>query len=149
MSRSLADLEPKVAQLCQKFIDKCKQQDIDILITCTKRTDAEQAALYAQGRTIPGKIITNARPGQSFHAYGVAFDFCPIVNGKCQWNDIKLFTRCGEIAESAGLEWSGRWTGKFKETAHCQLTEGHTLKDFQAGIKPDALKDFLSNLKID
>jgi len=43
-----------------------------------------------------------------------------------------LFTKCGEIAESVGLEWAGRWT-KFKEMAHCQYTGGLTLADFQAG----------------
>jgi peptidoglycan L-alanyl-D-glutamate endopeptidase CwlK len=91
-----------------------------------------QNALYAQGRTTPGKIVTNAKGGQSFHNYGVAFDFVPIVGGKAQWNDVALFTKCGEIAESIGLEWAGRWV-KFKELAHCQYTGGLTLQDFQQG----------------
>jgi peptidoglycan L-alanyl-D-glutamate endopeptidase CwlK len=38
------------------------------------RSYAQQAALFAQGRTKPGKIVTNARPGSSWHNYGLAID---------------------------------------------------------------------------
>lgn len=131
-SRSLTDLNPKVAALCSKFINKCKEQHIDILITSTYRDAASQNALYAQGRTAPGKKVTNAKAGQSFHNWKCAFDFVPIVNGKPNWNDTALYTKCGEIAESVGLEWAGRWK-TFKELAHCQYTGGLTLHDFQQG----------------
>ena len=131
-SRSISDLHPKVAAMCSEFINRCKNEDIDVIITSTYRDAASQNELYAQGRTKPGKKVTNAKAGQSFHNWRVAFDFCPIVNGKCQWNDTALFTRCGEIAESVGLEWAGRWV-KFKELAHCQYTGGLRLADFQAG----------------
>lgn len=131
-SRKLEDLHPKVKTLCEQFIASCAKQNIDILITSTYRDIESQNALYAQGRTAQGKIVTNAKGGQSFHNYRVAFDFCPIVNGKAQWNDTALFTKCGEIGESLGLEWAGRWV-KFKELAHCQYTNGVTLTDFQEG----------------
>jgi len=132
-SRSLDDLNPKVKILCEQFIDACKLKGIDVLITSTYRDSESQNALYAQGRTTDGKIVTNAKAGQSFHNWRVAFDFCPIVNGKAQWSDLNLFATCGHIAEDVGLEWAGRWAGKFKETAHCQFTGGLTLADFQAG----------------
>ena len=128
----MTDLNPKVAALCSEFINQCKAQNIDVIITSTYRDSESQNALYAQGRTTAGKIVTNAKAGQSFHNWKVAFDFVPIVNGKAQWNDTALFTKCGEIAESIGLEWAGRWV-KFKELAHCQFTNGLTLADFQAG----------------
>ena len=131
-SRSLSDLHPKVAAMCSEFINRCKAEGIDVIITSTYRDAASQNELYAQGRTKPGKKVTNAKAGQSFHNWRVAFDFCPIVNGKCQWNDTALFTRCGEIGESVGLEWAGRWV-KFKELAHFQYTGGLRLADFQAG----------------
>ena len=132
-SRSLSDLNPKVAALCSEFINKCKAQHIDILITSTYRDTESQNALYAQGRTLPGKKVTNAKGGQSFHNWKVAFDFCPIVNGKPNWSDVALYTKCGEIAESVGLEWAGRWKGKMIEMAHCQYTSNLTLHDFQQG----------------
>lgn len=131
-SRKLEDLHPKVATKCDQFIKACAKQNIDVLITSTYRDGESQNALYAQGRTAPGKIVTKAKAGQSFHNWKCAFDFVPIVNGKAQWNDTALFTKCGEIAESLGLEWAGRWT-KFKELAHCQYTNGLTLQDFQQG----------------
>lgn len=131
-SRDLKDLHPKVAALCRRFIDACKAQGIDVLITSTYRDAESQSALYAQGRTTPGKIVTNAKAGQSWHNWRCAFDFVPIVNGKAQWNDTASFERCGQIAESLGLEWAGRWT-RFRELAHCQFTGGLMLADFQAG----------------
>ena len=131
-SRSLSELNPKVAAMCSEFINQCKAKGIDVIITSTYRDAQSQDALYAQGRTAPGSKVTNAKAGQSFHNWRVAFDFCPIVNGKAQWNDLALFTKCGEIAETVGLEWAGRWV-KFKETAHCQYTGGLTLADFQSG----------------
>lgn len=131
-SRKINDLHPKVAALCSEFIKRCDEQGIDILITSTYRDGESQNELYAQGRTKPGKIVTNAKAGDSFHNWRVAFDFVPIVGGKAQWNDADLFKRCGEIAESIGLEWAGRWT-KFRELPHVQFTGGLRLADFKAG----------------
>ena len=132
-SRSLSDLKPKVAALCSEFINRCKEQGIDVIITSTYRDAEAQKALYAQGRTTEGKIVTNAKAGESFHNWHVAFDFCPIVNGKADWNNTATFTKCGEIGEGLGLEWAGRWTGKMKELAHLQYTGGLSLHDFQSG----------------
>lgn len=131
-SRKIEDLHPHVANLCHAFVVACAQQGIDVIITSTYRDNDSQAALYAQGRTKPGKIVTKAAAGQSFHNYRVAFDFVPIVNGKADWNNMVTFGRCGKIAETIGLEWAGRWK-KFKELAHCQYTGGLKLADFQAG----------------
>ena len=131
-SRSLDDLTPHVREKCAAFIAACADDGIDVIITSTFRDLESQAALYAQGRTAPGHIVTNANAGQSFHNYRVAFDFCPIVNGKAQWDDTATFTKCGQIAKSVGLEWAGDWT-TFKEMAHCQDTGGLTLAQLQQG----------------
>jgi len=131
-SRNILDLEPEVQTLCYKFIAECAKNGIDVIITSTYRDKESQAALYAQGRTTPGRKVTNARPGDSFHNWRVAFDFCPIVAGKAAWDDINLFKHCGRIAKGLGLEWAGDWK-TFKELAHCQYTGGLTLADFKAG----------------
>lgn len=131
-SRDIISLHPKVQNLCNTLILACRNQGIDILITSTYRDIESQNALYAQGRTLPGKKVTNAKGGQSFHNYRVAFDFVPIVNGKAMWNDKALFTKVGGIGEGIGLTWAGHWT-KFPELAHFQYTAGLTLADFQAG----------------
>jgi peptidoglycan L-alanyl-D-glutamate endopeptidase CwlK len=119
-SRSIDALTPKTADLCKKFIATCKTSGIDIIITSTYRDDEQQDELYAQGRTKAGHIVTNAKAGDSFHNYKMAFDFVPIVNGKADYTHESTFLKCGIIAESIGLEWAGRWA-HFKELAHCQL----------------------------
>lgn len=121
-SRKIDDLLPGVAAMCKRFIEKCKEQDIEVLITSTYRDMESQAALYEQGRTKPGKVVTNAKAGQSFHNYRCAFDFVPLVNGKAVWDDIELISKCGEIGESVGLNWAGRWK-TFKELLHLQYSE--------------------------
>ena len=135
-SRKIEDLNPIVAAKCRAFLAACEAQGIDILITSTYRDAESQDALYAQGRTVPGKKVTNARAGQSWHNWRLAFDFCPIRNGKPVWTttgtDGVLWAKCGEIAESVGLEWAGRWV-RFKEMAHCQYSGGLTLADLNAG----------------
>lgn len=125
-SRNIDDLHPKVRELCVRFIAECMMDGIDILITSTYRDKESQDVLYAQGRTSAGTIVTRAHGGWSYHNYRLAFDFVPIVNGKAAWTDGGLFTRCGQIAESVGLEWAGRWEHN-KEMAHCQFTGGLTI----------------------
>ncbi len=133
-SRKIEDLHPRVAAMAAAFVAKCATQGIDVLITSTYRDLESQAALYAQGRSKPGPRVTNAKPGESWHNFRCAFDFVPIVAGKAQWADTPTFTRCGEIAESAGLEWAGRWKS-FRELAHCQFTGGLSLAQLRSGAQ--------------
>ena len=134
-SRSLLDLLAPVSKRAADFKEACGVAGIDIIFTSTYRDLESQAALYAQGRTTPGSIVTNARAGESFHNYRCAFDFAPLVNGKIPWNDEALFTKCGTIGESCGLTWAGRWT-TFRELAHLQYTGGLSLADLKAGKSP-------------
>lgn len=128
-SRSLADLRHDVRMMAERHSHLCRVNGIDLLIYCTYRSNAEQAAEYAKGRTAPGKIVTYAKPGQSKHnnidANGLpaslAYDAVPLVNGKPAWNDAALLQRMGELGEQAGLEWAGRWR-RFKETVHFQVS---------------------------
>lgn len=129
-SRKIEDLDPYVASLCRKFVAACKKQGVDVLITSTFRDAESQNYIYAQGRTRPGKIVTNAKAGQSFHNYRLAFDFVPIVGGKAQWNDARTFKKCRAIGESLGLE------GLSFENAHLQWTGGLTLAQLRAGKRP-------------
>lgn len=123
-SRNLSDLAPATQLKAEAFIEACNAVGLDVLIYCTLRTSAEQDELYKIGRTLPGKIVTNARGGQSLHNTGRAFDFVPLIHGKPQWSDSALYARCGIIGEGLGLEWAGRWAGRLRETAHMQYTGG-------------------------
>lgn len=131
-SRKLEDLHPTVKELCEKHIAACDVAGIDLLVTSTYRDIESQNALYAQGRTTPGNKVTNAKGGQSFHNWKVAYDVVPIVGGKAIWDDKGLWDQIGQLGVSVGLEWAGNWK-TFKETAHFQYTGGLTIKDFQDG----------------
>jgi len=135
-SRDLADLHPLVAAKARGLLAQCQAQGIDLLVTSTYRDAAAQAKLYAQGRTAPGRIVTHAKPGQSFHNWRVAFDIVPLRHGKPVWGtageDGALWAKVGGLGEAVGLEWAGRWR-KFREYPHFQFTAGLTLADFQAG----------------
>ena len=142
-SRRIEDLHPAVAAKAREFLRLCERQwpgnEVDVIITSTMRSMAEQERLYAQGRTAPGKIVTKAKPGQSMHNYGLAFDVVPLRYGKPVWGttgaDGELWNRIGQIGESVGLEWAGRWQ-RFREFPHFQWTGGLTLADLQSGKRP-------------
>lgn len=134
-SRKLEDLLPPVRERVERMIAACKAEGIDLLVTSTYRDNASQEALYAQGRTAPGRIVTNARAGQSYHNHRCAVDVVPIRNGKAIW-DAKdpVWQRIGALGKAAGLEWAGDWK-RFKEFPHFQYTGGLTLAQLQKGAK--------------
>jgi len=127
-SRSLDELTPETKDKCKAFIAGCLLDGIEIIITSTYRDGESQDALYAQGRTKPGAVVTRAPAGYSFHNWRVAFDFVPIKDGKAIWGDSHLWQVCGDVAGKAGLEWGGNW--KFQDKPHCQNTGGKTIQEF-------------------
>ena len=92
--------------------------------------DYEQEKLYAIGRTVKGRKVTNAKPGESRHNHcdpktgypaAEAFDIAILVAGKPNWdiND-EVWQIAGSVGEKLGLEWAGRWE-RFQEGPHFQL----------------------------
>lgn len=101
-------------------------------ITFGLRTMQEQQALYNQGRTTPGNIVTNAKPGASYHNWGLAIDFALIVDGKTVSWDINRdfdgdhmpdWMEVVNIFKKSGWEWGGNWTS-LKDYPHLQKTFG-------------------------
>jgi len=125
-SRSLDYLDQYTKEAAMKHIELCAKDGVDLLIYCTRRDNKEQDELYAIGRTKPGKIVTNARAGDSAHnpnekGKASAYDCCPTIHGKPIWDTKNpAWAIVGKNGEEAGLVWSGRWTGKLRETAHFQ-----------------------------
>ena len=114
--RGIDKLHPELQVCVNKFLQECKKQGLDVLITETLRTKEEQEELYAQGRTKPGNIVTNARGYQSPHAWGVAFDFCRNEKGREYDNTDGFFEFVGEIAKTIfdDTEYDLFWGGDFK-----------------------------------
>ena len=134
-SRKLTDLHPQMQPIMTRFLANARAAGIDLLVTCTYRSNEEQAALYAIGRTKPGRIVTNARPGRSTHnntlngkPAALAADVVPLRDGKPVWSaSDPVWKRVGEIGEKVGLEWAGRWT-TFREYPHFQHPQAKTLR---------------------
>jgi peptidoglycan L-alanyl-D-glutamate endopeptidase CwlK len=93
------------------------------------RTPERQAELYAQGRTKPGKVVTNARAGESFHNYGVAAD-CVFVKEGYNAPE-RLWQIYGNVAARHGFTWGGVWD--LKDYPHIEMTKGYSFTDFQQG----------------
>ena len=108
------------------YADICAAMPAGVVcrFTHTLRTNAEQDALYAIGRTKPGNVVTNAKGGQSYHNYGLAIDFVMLVNGQVSWTVDKNWAAVIAIFESYGWESGHRW--KFKDSPHVQKTFGKT-----------------------
>lgn len=149
-SRDLHDLHPDLQAKYAVFANQCHidpwmlRNGIVVILTCTYRSGHEQDELYAQGRTKPGRVVTNAQAGESLHNFETgagkpaarAFDVLPLRHGKPVWgtsgdgidddesddhtDDLEVWQRVGAHGEAAGLEWAGRWK-KFKEFPHFQM----------------------------
>lgn len=124
----LKSLRPKVRRLAEALLAECRRQGIELAVTAALRTVAEQDRLYACGRSLPGKIVTRARGGQSFHNYGLAFDVCPLKSGRADWTDLTAFDRVGRLGMKLGLEWGGSWP-RFRDRPHFQYTAGYTIAE--------------------
>lgn len=118
--RGMDKLHPELVPICQEFVRRCKAAGLNVLVTETLRTKAEQDALYAQGRTKPGKIVTRCKYPQSPHCWGVAFDFCRNEKGREYVDSDGFFAKCGAIGKQLGLTWGGDWTG-FVDKPHMEL----------------------------
>lgn len=122
MSRDITLLHPEVQAIIPKFLEECKKQGLIVKITDTVRTKEEQNALYSQGRTTPGKIVTNVMYPYSNHNWGMAFDICR-NDGKGAYNDADgWFAKVGAIGVKYGLEWGGYWKG-LVDKPHFELTK--------------------------
>ena len=136
----LGGLHPEVEEKSEKLVEKTKEKDIDIRISSGFRTEEEQDALYAQGRTVPGPIVTNAKGGESYHNYGLAVDFAiedgnDVIwdieydgndNGKSDWKEV------AEIAKDLGFTWGGDWE-EFKDYPHLQMDFDTSIRELQKG----------------
>jgi len=150
-------LHPKVREEAKAAIDAAEMNfptNIKIRVVQGLRTIEEQDALYAQGRTAPGKIVTKAKGGSSFHNYGLALDFALMYdkdnNGSFEelsWDTAKDFDKDGTIDwqevvkqfEDRGWNWGGKFR-TFKDYPHVEKTFGYK---WQTLFQKYTTKDFI------
>lgn len=117
--REIATLLPEVRPIARALVQKAAASGIQIRIIDGTRTWAEQDALYAKGRTAPGKIVTNARGGHSNHNFGIAFDV-GVFSGDRYLGESPKYRAVGVLGMELGLEWGGNWTS-IVDQPHFQL----------------------------
>ena len=117
--RMIATLLPHVRPYARALYFKARDNGIAINIISGTRTHAEQDALYAQGRTTGGEIVTNARGGYSNHNFGIAFDI-GVFSGNRYLPESPLYKAVGALGMELGLEWGGNWTS-IVDQPHFQL----------------------------
>lgn len=105
-------------------VEKYMPEDECIRIVQGVRTIQEQNELYAKGRTKPGKKVTNARGGSSYHNYCLAIDYCRMKAGKIIWEPYQPMI---DAFKNAGYEWGDSWK-KFKDYPHFHKAYGYTVK---------------------
>ncbi|NBH14312.1 hypothetical protein D3Z36_09010 [Lachnospiraceae bacterium] len=130
--RDITALHPRLQVKAALLKEECRKQGIFILFGECLRTKAEQDALYAQGRTAPGSVVTQAKGStySSQHQWGIAVDFYLNMDVDGDGgekddafdNSTGLFERVGSIAQSVGLGWGGTWEG-FKDRPHLYLPD--------------------------
>ena len=135
-SQRIATLHPLIRSRVADFINEADQLGIQLRITSAYRSFAEQDALFAQGRTKPGNIVTNARGGESIHNFGLAFDVVPMVHGQTNWNGNWSFI--GALGKSFGFTWGGDWQA-FPDRPHFEMDVGLSLADLRGRLKDSEL----------
>lgn len=144
-SRNIGDLSDKMQILFNRHNDrvrrdpKLQQLGVQMVVICTYRSEEEQARLYAQGRTAPGRIVTNAKPGKSKHNVTLpgtktpaaeAYDVMVTMNGKPIWSLVddpetpqdehEIWQLVGQHGMDVGLKWFGAPNSPFPEGCHFQ-----------------------------
>jgi peptidoglycan L-alanyl-D-glutamate endopeptidase CwlK len=112
----LEGVHPVLTDKVTRMLHALAELGFPMMVTDGVRTLAQQQALYAQGRSKPGKIVTNADGVRvkSNHqpkpdGYGHAVDCCFLVDGKPSWDGTLPWKLYGEMAKALGLSWGGDW----------------------------------------
>lgn len=138
-----------------EMVKRCYDEGIFILFTDGLRTDVDQAVLYGKGRTSstnPKTItvykgvdyakpkegkVTNAKPFESMHNYGLALDFVLTDEQAKQvyWSRNAKWERAAAIAKELGFIWGGDWKG-FVDNPHIEYNGGLTISQIRGGKFP-------------
>ncbi|MEI6212355.1 MAG: M15 family metallopeptidase, partial [bacterium] len=137
-------LHPFVREAAWETLHACISCGLSFRIFEGFRSQARQTALFAQGRTTPGNIVTYAKAGNSYHQYGLAVDVVGWVSGQWTWDRPQSeWMTLHAIARSYGLE-----PLNF-ETPHLQMA-GQKLSALISGYYPAGGDDtWLAALKAD
>lgn len=144
--KRLNELHPSVRQSAiDAYTEACKVTPVGVhpLITETLRSYERSNELYAQGRTKPGSIVTNAKGGSSWHNFALAIDFVLVINGKMSWVVDENWMKVIKVFQKHGWK-SGLYFNTIKDAPHFEKPGLLTLS---AARLKYAAKDFIPGTK--
>lgn len=121
--RNISELTSNAQKACNLFLEECKKQGLNVLITETYRSQERQNYLYEQGRTRQGQIVTWTK--KSRHTNRRAWDICKNLKGH-EYSDTQFFIKCGNIARELGIVWGGDWSTP--DRPHFEIPENWNYK---------------------
>lgn len=107
---AIATLHPNLQPLARQFVMNVAKAGLTVKITSGFRSYKEQDALYEQGRSRPGAIVTGARGGFSSHNFATAFDVTLFDGKNPVWESAHYRKTLAPIGQALGLSWGGTWT---------------------------------------
>lgn len=131
VNRDIANLCPVLQEKLVVSLNECHAAGYTVDIFEGFRAPHRQAILYSQGRDTPGKWVTDAKPWQSFHQYGLAFDVAFKVNGKWSansWDNSWPWDKVASIFQSHKIS----WPKPRGERGHFQIDGGLSLEEIRA-----------------
>lgn len=124
----LAGVHPVLLDRVDRVLTAMTALGFPMMPTDGIRTDDQQRALYAKGRTTQGPIVTNCdgvekRSNHQPHADGLGYavDCCFVVDGQPSWDARWPWKAYGAAAEAVGLRWGGDWNS-LHDLPHVELT---------------------------
>lgn len=133
----LATLLPEVQPYFRALIARANAllnpQGVTVKAISGTRSYEKQNQLYAQGRTAPGPIVTNARGGYSNHNFSIAIDL-GLFKGTDYLEDSPHYDEIAPIGRALGLEWGGDWQGSLVDTPHWQIHTGKAMYQLRADV---------------
>ncbi len=120
-------VHPTLVGKVQRIVASFHELGLDLVVTDGLRTAEQQAALYAQGRTKPGNIVTHCDgvTTKSNHqakedGLGHALDVTFLVGGKPSWDKSLPWDLLGAAAKQQGLNWGGNFS-TLRDLPHLEL----------------------------
>lgn len=141
----MSGLYPPFEAEIDALLIAARAHGMDVGLFEGNRSWDRQAKLYAQGRTKPGKVVTQAQPGFSWHNFGLAADIVFRVNGKWSWAESHPWAKLGALGKELGLEWGGDWK-KFQDRPHFEWPKKMSLASARALYQAGGIKTVWKNL---
>ena len=123
----LVGVHPKLVAAIERILSRMSALGFAMFVVQGLRTDQEQANIWAQGRTLPGKVVTMKdgiihRSNHQTHADGFGHAVDCAFSGPIPFSDTWPWEKFGEAVEAEGLTWGGRWAHPH-DSPHAELPD--------------------------